>query len=451
MIMKRILTMTVIILMILPLKAQEFDLDTIMFNGPVDTCINFVILSDGYLESELDVFSAEADSMTTELFGLVPFRNYKDYFNVFSIRVPSNESGAAPHPDSLIDNYFGSTFNYAGIERLLVPTNNSRIISVLTGHFPAYDQVIMLVNTPRYGGSGGWVGTASTHPEVNELVFHELGHSFTGLADEYWAGEDYAAERINMTQQTDLEKLRWRNWYQDQGIGLYPHEESPTWYRPHQNCKMRYLGSPFCAVCMEGTVEKIHSLVSPLLSYDPAGTSFDAEDSLLQFSIRLLKPDPNTLKSSWKLNEKPLALNHDTVAIPRDSLVPGINSLTVTIEDTTSLLRVDDHEIFHLYTVSWSVRHSVTGQDEILGSADQAIIEIYPNPTPGRVHIRLTSGSGDELQIEVFDMHGAKIYTLSPDGQNHVSLDLQKFPRGTYLIRFIRDGSPVATKRIVRI
>jgi hypothetical protein len=74
---------------------------------------------------------------------------------VFAIKVPSNVSGAADNPNQLIDNYFGSTYNYSGIERLLVPVHSAQIVNVLASQLPESDQVILIVNDTRYGGSGG--------------------------------------------------------------------------------------------------------------------------------------------------------------------------------------------------------------------------------------------------------------------------------------------------------
>src|SRR5258708_7869266 len=86
--------------------------------------------------------------------------------------------------DSVI--YFGSTFNYAGIDRLLVPVNSSHIYSVLANNFPQYDQVFVVVNSTKYGGSGGFAATASINSSSAEIAIHEMGHSFAALRDEYW-------------------------------------------------------------------------------------------------------------------------------------------------------------------------------------------------------------------------------------------------------------------------
>ncbi len=258
--------------------AQQFDVDTIVYNGPSDKHINFVFLGDGYQVGELDKYIEDVKNTAEGILNKPPFKENHDFFNVFAIKVPSNESGASHpgkaydeagsnHPVIKVNNYFGSTFDYGGIHRLLVPTNSMAISSVLASNFPEYDHVFMLVNSSYYGGSGGSFATSSTHSSSKEIAIHELGHSFARLADEYWAGQQYAAERANMTQVSSPDNVKWKKWLNNTGVGIYPHEESPSWFRPHQRCNMRYLSSDyevihFCMVCNDAITQTIVSLVS---------------------------------------------------------------------------------------------------------------------------------------------------------------------------------------------
>ena len=57
------------------------------------------------------------------------------------------------------------------------------MFNVTLDEYPNVDELVMLVNDPRYGGSGGSVAVASA--SAPEIALHELGHSFAGLADEY--------------------------------------------------------------------------------------------------------------------------------------------------------------------------------------------------------------------------------------------------------------------------
>jgi hypothetical protein len=447
--MKLFFTTLVFTLISLSITSQTFDVDTIQYKGDVNYLINIVILGDGYLESELEKFKIDAQNMSNAFINETPFSNYQNYFNVFLIKVPSNESGAALHPDSLIDNYFGSTYWFADIERLLVPTNSTNIMNVLASNFPYYDQVFMIVNSSKYGGSGGWVATTSTHSSANEIAFHELGHSFSYLADEYWAGTQYANEAINMTQETNISDLKWKNWYGDFGIGLYPHSESPTWYRPHQNCKMRYLGVPYCSVCLEGIVERIHTLASPLISYFPDYSDITIPSLPLTCKLDLINPIPNTLKRTWEINGLPFENNVDSVLINESNLLEGSNTLTVTVEDTCDLLRIDNHSTIHLSIINWNIDNTSTGVVNITSSSNDIIINLYPNPLKEYLNVKFQGVKEGTLKVEIIDLQG-KIQTselLNPTELN--SLILDNLSQGIYIARFYIDNDFITSRKIM--
>jgi hypothetical protein len=448
--MKRFYTSVVAAMLSLTVFAQKFATDTIRYNGDPEHFINIVILGDGYLESELNQFSTDARNITNALFKESPFGNYQRYFNVFTIKVPSNVTGAALHPDSLIDNYFGSTFGYAGIERLLVPTKTVNITNVLANNFPLYDQAFMIVNSSKYGGSGGQVPTASTHSSSGEIAIHEMGHSFTNLADEYWAGSQYAREAINMTQETNTTIVKWKNWLNNFGIGLYPHAESPAWYRPHQNCKMRFLGVPFCAVCTEGTLEKIHSLVSPVIGYFPQNTDITEFSSPLLFKVDLIHPSPNTLKSTWELNGLLLENNADSVLLEKTRLTDGLNTLTFYVEDTTQLLRIDNHSSIHLSTVSWKIENTATGIDNISDASEEIFIKLNPNPVKDHLNIDFQNETNGTCRIEITDIQGTIQASFLLNEAQKNSINLTNLPQGIYIVRFSLNDNYITTRKFIK-
>ncbi len=362
--------------------AQKFEADTIQYSGDITKRINLVILSDGYQQHELSRFTEDAKKFSDAFFAESPYKEYQNYFNVFAIKVPSNESGAnhpgtatdvtePDHPVKEVDNYFGSTFDYYNIHRLLVPINSSAISNVLATNFPSYDLVLILTNSPYYGGSGGAYATASLHSSSTEIAIHEIGHAFARLNDEYYAGDGYAREAYNMTQETSPSAVKWKNWYSTNEIGIYQHccgGNSATWYRPHQNCKMRYLGQPFCAVCIEATIETVHSLVSPVKAHTPTSNTIATDFSPLKLELGIINPLPNTLKINWLLNGDAFESNTEFVSISANSIKKGLNTLTATIQDTTQLLRVNGHEDSHTYSVSWTLQNSVSGTSASLSA-----------------------------------------------------------------------------------
>jgi len=443
--------------------SQVFDTDTLLWNGDADKRINLVILSDGYQESELAQFTTDANGFMNAFLGETPYQEYKNYFNVIAINVPSNESGAnhpgtaidvsePQHPVAEVDNYFGSSFDSFGIHRLLVAENTSAVYSVLADNFPLYDQVIVIVNSPFYGGSGGQIAVTSTEQSANEIAIHEIGHSFTSLKDEYYAGDIYAAEGINMTQETNANEVRWVNWMDDNGIGIYQHccgGNSANWYRPHEQCKMRYLGFPFCSVCVEGTIEEIHDRVSPIDSYSPDNGNEVAVFEPMSFEANLIEPNPNTLRSSWLLNSVEIAQNTASVELEAADLEDGINLLQFMVEDTSTYLRVDNHSESHLYTILWELDQSALGITSI--SEKKISVSLYPNPTSHLVNIKIDDSGQSDFTVRVTDISGREFMNQNVENSSgEVQLDLKPFRAGVYIVNIALDSGEVISKRILK-
>jgi PKD repeat protein len=126
-----------------------------------------------------------------------------------------------------------------------------------------------MVNEAKWGGTGGTYAVLSNHESVTDLLAHELGHAFGKLADEYWAGPQYARERPNMTRNRDPATVTWKNFLNRNGVGIYAHEEFKSWFRPHQNCKMRDVGNSFCDVCSFELEQRLLSLSDTGYSEQP--------------------------------------------------------------------------------------------------------------------------------------------------------------------------------------
>lgn len=245
----KVLLLILILVLGNPLFAQIMPVEVIKQSKDPSQATNLVFLGDGYTASLQSKFVDDARLAAEALLAQEPFVRYKDAINIYAVKVISNQSGASLDPANLIDNYFGSSFWSYGIERLLVAWHYDRIHGVLMDNVPFYDIAVIIVNDDKYGGSGGSVAVFSTNTSSAEVFIHELGHSFSYLADEYWAGPQYAMEKPNMTRDHNPTTNKWRSFIGKNGVGIYPYEEDVNWHRPHQSCKMRQLGSPFCDVC----------------------------------------------------------------------------------------------------------------------------------------------------------------------------------------------------------
>ena len=445
-------------------SAQVFDVDTIKTSVANEKGINLVFMGDGYTATELDQFITDATNFSNSLFSQSPFDAYSDYFNVYAIKVISNESGAdhpgtatnVTEPKSPItdtDTYFNTSFDTASIHRLLYTYSASIVYNVLADNFPEFDQPIILVNSSEYGGAGGPYATSSTGNGADEIVIHELGHSMFDLKDEYYPGDALAGEAINMTQDTDVNTVKWKNWIGSNNVGIYPYAASgnaATWHRPHQSCKMRVLGVPFCSVCKEGIIEKIHSLVSPIKTYTPNSNVVETETFPLEFQLDLIKPDPNTLESEWTLNTVNFANNADNVSILESDLEEGINTLTTVVQDNSPFLRVDNHDSFHVYTVTWTINYSTLGIETTESNANNFNISLFPNPTQDVLNLKVESSASSNVKVDILSLDGKTIKSIRLSNLESKQIDISKLSPGVYLTNFYSGNILIASKKLVK-
>ncbi len=137
---------------------------------------------------------------------------------------------------------------------------------------PDWDQILVLVHSPTYGGSGGAIGVISTNGAAVQVAQHEFGHSFMRLADEYdspYPGYPACSDlggtpcEPNVTNQTSRPLIKWTRWIDaaqpvpsfgpapgvyDAGLWEGARYLSTGMYRQGYACIMRYLGAPFCDV-----------------------------------------------------------------------------------------------------------------------------------------------------------------------------------------------------------
>lgn len=447
--MKKIIFLILVFVFPIIFWGQTFDVVALMENGSQESRINFVYMGDGYTSAEQTSFITNTQNALNAQFNTTPYKEYRNFFNAYAIKVISNESGT-DHPiiqgnsncnsvpQMVTDTYFNSTFDYANIHRLLVPTNGTAIYDVLSTNFPNYNQVNILVNTPYYGGSGGTFATSSVHTSANEIMIHEIGHSFAYLADEYWAGSNYASEKANMTQESNPTLIKWKNWLYDEGIGIYPYGTNPpesTWFRPHQNCKMQYLGVPFCAVCKEATIDHIYTLIPPIDSFVPVNNNvmFDGND--LDFSIELILPNPNTLAVEWFLDGDSFATDLTSITLTENEITENNHSLTVTVEDMTALSRTYIFANGYSFNITWNITDTSAEITENL--VQQFIYKVYPNPAQNLLYFDYFANNiHNSFEIVITDLQGKKLKTksITPyNGEHQVLLDINSLSSGVYI------------------
>jgi hypothetical protein len=386
---KKILWHILPLLLVTTVQAQPFAIDTLQYQGSTTKAIDLVIVGDGYTINEQHFFHDDAVRFTNYLFKTEPFKQYSTFFNIYAIRTVSEQSGAT-HPQALSDcpeeawettdvparfngytrnikvptgtvsTIFGSSFDTSGIHRLVVPTKEALLDEIVSSHVPGAHQVVVLVNSPYYGGSGGKYATATVNIQSNAIAVHEIGHSFANLADEYWSGNQYAAEGPNLSQK--ITDIPWKHWLGHDDVGIYSYGNTASrsnWFRPHEYCNMQYLIAPFCPVCKEQFVKKIHEKSNPILSQSPESNDLITTDASQIFSISLLKPSPNTLQTEWFFNDKLIGKNKEAISINAGAYLQGRNILKVVVTDTTSLVS-DPNYKGNVYSTQWEWHSQAT-------------------------------------------------------------------------------------------
>ncbi|MDB6131610.1 MAG: hypothetical protein JWM04_2717, partial [Verrucomicrobiales bacterium] len=202
------------------LAAAQPTLQTFLTNGPTSKRINIVFLSEGYTASQLSKFPADSRKALNGILKTPPFTEYSNCFNAFGIAVASAQSGS-DHPSrtNLVNTYFNSTYDTSGISRLitLASPGYTLVFDLVESLMPEYDIIVMLVNDPEYGGSGGAFLIMSINENSPEIAAHEMGHTFAALGDEY--GSAYIGypdtEEPNTTRETNRDLIKWASWIPD--------------------------------------------------------------------------------------------------------------------------------------------------------------------------------------------------------------------------------------------
>ena len=163
------------------------------YSGSPAECIDVVILAEGYTAAEMDTFFADATAASESLFNHEPFTSLSDRFNILAVAAPSADSGVSvPRQGLWKSTAVSSHFDTFYSDRYLTTLRLKQLHDVLAD-FP-YEHIIILANTDTYGGGGiynSYTLTTAHHAQFKPVVVHEFGHSFAGLADEYFYDDQF--------------------------------------------------------------------------------------------------------------------------------------------------------------------------------------------------------------------------------------------------------------------
>jgi len=355
-----------LLILCLPQIAVAEPFETIINNGNSANRVDIVILGDGYTSSQMQKYKNDVQAAMTQFFNVEPFNEYRNFFNVHRIDVVSSQSGA-DHPEraAFVNTALDATYNCTGIQRLIC-VNNGKVLTIVGNSVnPSQrDIVLVIVNDPEYGGSGGSVAVTSTNSEVLELILHELGHSFGLLADEYGGPPPPACNNtiepfaVNATRATERALIKWNQWIDantpiptlstQQGVpGLY---EGAVYcdaglYRPTSGSKMRFLGRPYEQINTEQLIRRIYNFVSPIDASEPNVSDITLTTAQSQaFSVTTLVTLSNTISVNWFLDG---VLQSSGAGFSVNKLISGPHVVDAVVKDNTPMVRKDTENLLN--------------------------------------------------------------------------------------------------------
>lgn len=245
--------------------------------GTSRECIDVAIVAEGYTADEMETFYRDAQAACRAILAHAPFDRLARRFNFIAVGAPSEDSGVSvPREGMWRRTAVGSNFDTFYSDRYLTTGHVRRLNDLLAG-LP-YEHIIVLANTQTYGGGGiynFYTLTAAHHAQFAPVVVHEFGHSFGGLADEYFYDDQYTPMypsdtepwEPNLTTLKDFSS-KWADMLPEgtpvptppvtdparvyTQVGVYEGGgySSKGVYRPATECRMKINEAPaFCPVC----------------------------------------------------------------------------------------------------------------------------------------------------------------------------------------------------------
>ena len=262
-----------------PLRFESVDLE---INGGADEKVDVLFLAEGYTLDEMDKFLEDARRSAEYIFSEEPFKSSRKQFNIRAVKSASQDSGTdIPGAGVWKNTVVNSSFYTFGIERYMTTMDYKSVCDVAAN--APYDQIYILVNTDKYGGGGIYnlySISAADNLQSRAVVIHEFGHSFGGLADEYYTSAvayndffplDVEPWNPNLTTLVDFES-KWKSMIPrgtpvptlaedkyKEVVGVYEGGGyvAKGVFRPMMDCRMHTNEAAFCPVCSAALLRMI--------------------------------------------------------------------------------------------------------------------------------------------------------------------------------------------------
>ena len=205
------------------IKNRQVKLYDAESNGDPHSRVDVVIIGEGYSLDDKPKFEKDLRYFSDLFFNQEPYKSYADKFNIHGVYKPSEDSGIdEPRAGIFKNTVVSCTFNSMGSERYIL-TEDNKAVRDLAAYVP-YDAIYIMINHARYGGGGIYnlFCTFTTDNQFKDYLFlHEFGHSFSGLADEYYTSDvqynDFYPVGLeplepNISALTNPSNLKWKEY-----------------------------------------------------------------------------------------------------------------------------------------------------------------------------------------------------------------------------------------------
>lgn len=305
-----------------------------------------------------------------------------------------------------------------------------------------------LFSTSKWGGGGG----AGTQPDTRtgdglmygmewETLLHEFAHTMPQIPDEYTSSGVWSNgqcwEGANTSGHLIADSIPWRLW-------LEPGIELPTPYNAENEgnigafegaltnyfgchrptAKGCYMGAggfgegygqDLCAPCIQRVICHLYKYVDVIENPLPENEFISVNgNETITFSAAMVKPDPNTQVYRWLLNGELIAEGTEEIEVTFGAC--DSYELTLTVEDTTSLVRYDAH-FNNIYprpfeSRTWYIDQLDVDEYDLSAEAFSSNVDCTTLPT-GEVTFDVMGGTGSVTPwhegVEVSNPHAGLV------------------------------------------
>ena len=292
--------------------------------------IHVVILGDGYASDQQQAFRDHVDGVLENIRSDEGIAAHLGAFNVHMIETVSQQSGSDDSDENdTVNTAFDSAYNCKAVPRL-VCADVLKLFEASLAEYPQVEQIILLVNDQRFGGSGnsgGRVAIASAF--FPEIALHEMGHSLADLADEYvdplilgTVGVPAFEEGRykNVSTSSDPAVVPWAHFIdpaqplpqfaaeREEEVGVYQGGlyRSTGVFRGTFDSRMRSFDKPFGPVNTEQWILRLYTLTEGVREISPIEQDLSiVSGQFLGFGVDTIF-GPEVQSILWTLNGEPL-------------------------------------------------------------------------------------------------------------------------------------------------